>query len=236
MVKKMLRSKKAIGSIITVLFTLLLVIHPEIVPWYSNNKLEWGLEIGNKLTYNVTYANYTSLSQTYIDYGWIGLNNTPIVFEITVLPSVPRVIQADNFEEEVILVKKVECYSLNGDPLPMGSATVLMSLVSQSILPINDSSMLDSLYPDYDFEYHGTLPRGPQFFIQEDSEDGFLIGHMSLTFFTYGHGGYGTGWYATLMKETGYPEYIELTSFAPMSTGCVRDESITFVLIGFESI
>ncbi len=233
-VKQMLVSKKGIAGFWIIVIALILISHPEVVPDHSNHNLVWYAKVGDRLTYNVTYTNYSSTSDSYIDYGWTGLNQTPIVFEVFALPTIPDYLTADIFEEKVIVVTKVNCSRLDEQILPLGCAPFLNALVSQTILPVNDTVFLDSLYSDYDFEYHGTLPRGPEYFIQPESEeDAFLIGYMELMFFTYGHGGYGTGWYSIDNALMGYSEYVELTSFAPMSTGCIRDERITLVLVGY---
>ncbi len=228
--KRHLLSKKGIAGIIIVLTISVLIIYPEVIPWYSNHNMDWNAEIGDTLTFNVTYTPIQPRSENQADYWMIDLVGIEVVFEVSSLPTIPRVVRSENFVEDVILPIKVICYFPNSSLLPSSYSSHLTRFVSNCILPVNGSLLLDSLYPDKDIS--SLLgAKGTFYYFQESSSETMVIASTSFWYFDYGHAGGGIGWYGECSQETGIPHQIVFVSYASLSTGPAPSERITLTLV-----
>jgi len=228
--KRHLLSKKGIAGIIVVLTISVLIIYPEIIPWYSNHNMDWNIEIGDKLTFSVAYTPVQPSSEGEADFWMIELVGVEVVFEVSALPPIPRVVRSGNFLEDVILPTKFICYFPNGSILPSSYSSHLNKFVSNCLLPVNGSILLDSLYPDMDISsLQGA--EGAYYYLQEINSEDLVIGSTSFWYADYGHSGGGIGWYGECSKETGIPHQIVFESYVPLSTGPSLSERITLTFV-----
>ena len=236
--KRLLVTKKVIGTIIIILCATLVISHPEINPWYTNHEMEWDITIGSMLTYKITCTNSTPLDPTWSQYRMIPLNGTEVVLEVTYLPPIPRVVTSSNFQETVIDSTKVECSYKNGSSLPLEYSSHLNKLISGSLLPVNGSSLLDQLFLDYcgnsgrsDLSRPGA--KGNYYYLQESifNVTNLIVGYSSMKCYTMGHGCWGTSWFGDVLIQTGIPESGFLFSFVPQSCGAYLHEEIFLELV-----
>ncbi len=78
----------------------------------------------------------------------LDLNGTTIEANITSLPSVDEISDADSFLSNIVQTVKVHCNFANGTELASGSNNTISNSVSACLLPIGNWSVLDLLFED----------------------------------------------------------------------------------------
>lgn len=139
--------------------------------------LVWSIDIGDEFIYQVEtsffveYNTYNISSQDIT-----AINNTRIRMVITSLPDIPQMINGELFITEVINLTKTHCSFENGSEITPGCYNVINTLLSATLLPTGDWTLLDILYPDevsdafYDAFYPGE-------FTSALHDDYFLFGY-----------------------------------------------------------
>ena len=111
--------------------------------------LVWSIDIGDEFIYQVEtsffveYNTYNISSQDIT-----AINNTRIRMVITSLPDIPQMINGELFITEVINLTKTHCSFENGSEITPGCYNVINTLLSATLLPTGDWTLLDILYPD----------------------------------------------------------------------------------------
>jgi len=115
----------------------------------SATNLVWSIDIGDEFIYQVEtsffveYNTYNISSQDIT-----AINNTRIRMVITSLPDIPQMINGELFITEVINLTKTHCSFENGSEITPSCYNVINTLLSATLLPTGDWTLLDILYPD----------------------------------------------------------------------------------------
>ncbi len=146
---------------------------------------------------NVCGFNMTGISNDSVEcpLSFAPLNNTRIITTVSCLPDLPGLTDANSFATDVIIQTKTEVSLENGTELSERYDDALVSLISLTLLPVGDWSLIDSLYEDEDPE----PPFMKTWYIAKQHTSSFEIGYTS-----YGPD-YASGWNGNLSLTTGLP-------------------------------
>lgn len=109
--------------------------------------LEWNIEIGDSLIFNL---NVTAESDSFNELwqsSWAHLNNTRIIANVISLPTIQPIYTSAEYIESVVMTSKVSCRFENGSMLSEEDMFI-ESLVSKALLPICQWEYLDQLFSD----------------------------------------------------------------------------------------
>lgn len=115
----------------------------------SATNLVWSVDVGDEFIYQVETShfvvdNFYNISSQDIT----AINNTRIRMVITSLPDIPQMINGELFITEVINLTKTHCSFENGSEITPSCYNVINTLLSATLLPTGDWTLLDILYPD----------------------------------------------------------------------------------------
>ncbi len=111
--------------------------------------LVWSIDIGDEFIYQVETSFFVEYNTYNISFQDItAINNTRIRMVITSLPDIPQMINGELFITEVINLTKTHCSFENGSEITPGCYNVINTLLSATLLPTGDWTLLDILYPD----------------------------------------------------------------------------------------
>jgi hypothetical protein len=170
----------------------------------DSSRLRWGVSEGVQYVYVVNVSGF-NMTGTYNDsvecpLSFAPLNNTRIITTVSYLPDLPGLTDANSFATDVIVQTKNEVNFENGTELSERYDEALVSLISLTLLPIGDWSLIDSLYQDENPE----PPFMKTWYIAKQHTSSFKIGYMS-----YGPD-YASGWNGNLSLTTGLPNSANL--------------------------
>lgn len=170
----------------------------------DSSRLRWGVSEGVQYVYvvNVSGFNMTGVSNDSVEcpLSFASLNNTRIITTVSCLPDLPRLTDANSFATDIIVQTKTEVSFENGTELSERYDEALVSLISLTLLPVGDWSLIDSLYQDEDPE----PPFMKTWYIAKQRTSSFEIGYTS-----YGPD-YASGWSGNLSLTTGLPNSANL--------------------------
>ncbi|MHA2230423.1 MAG: hypothetical protein ACXADL_10020 [Candidatus Thorarchaeota archaeon] len=175
-------------------------------------ELEWSVQIGDEFQYrieyyyeNETHGDYTEEVKLWL----MPLNNSLIVFEVSNLPSIPILMNADGFVSAIIEQDKCEVRFANGSEVSEVYSNVLTFLFSRCLLPTGDWNYLDGLFTDrsnietlYElvYNYHSYI-----------ADDTFCVDHIGRSHHDY------KGWSGSVNMTTGIPIAIRQFSYSTMA-------------------
>ena len=111
--------------------------------------LVWSIDIGDEFIYQVETSHFVVDNSYNISSQDItAINNTRIRMVITSLPDITQTINGELFITEVINLTKTHCSFENGSEITPGCYNVINTLLSATLLPTGDWTLLDILYPD----------------------------------------------------------------------------------------
>jgi len=203
----MIGRKRGLAVLLVSLFVVAMVFAVYILEFGSkvdSSRLRWGVNEGVQYVYvvNVSGFNMTGISNDSVEcpLSFASLNNTRIITTVSGLPDLPGFTDANSFATDVIIQAKFEVGLENGTELSERYDEALVSLISLTLLPIGDWSLIDSLYQDEDPE----PPFMKIWYIAKQHTGSFEIGYTS-----YGPD-YASGWSGNLSLTTGLPNSANL--------------------------
>lgn len=179
------------GTVVLVIISIIssfVIVHASM---YAGD-LHWGVEVGDEFSYTIlTPVSY------YSDNSFINLNLTTVVFEITSLPSIPLYCDRGMFVDLVVDYSKASVSFDNGSSLESSHERELISLFSNSILPIGNWAFIDGLCYDRARGGFGAPVQDPWFSRFDGSDFVFGESHISCTG--------APGWNARISLDDGVP-------------------------------
>jgi len=143
------RGTIAVGIIILIIFAAVGIYF-----LFTNDKrpatnLVWSIDIGDEFIYQVEASHFVEYNTYNVSSQDIAaINNTRIRMVITSLPDIPQMINGELFITEVINLTKTHCSFENGSEITPDCYNVINTLLSATLLPTGDWTLLDILYPD----------------------------------------------------------------------------------------
>lgn len=188
-------------SVILVGSIIVGVIVISLLPPMVFSSFDWGVEVGDTMTFKVIATGMPTFYGGAHFPSWIHLNNTIIIANVTYLPALGSFYTSHTFTTDVVNKTKVTCRFQNGTVI-QGRDSIVMNLISMSLLPANSWNDLDSLFLD-DYIRGGSFSSIEYTWVSRFEEGDFFFGHQ-------GHFPEGkTGWKTLVNMTTGIPFVIE---------------------------
>ncbi|MBN2228735.1 MAG: hypothetical protein JW779_04005 [Candidatus Thorarchaeota archaeon] len=195
----MLKSKRrAVLLVLVLAISLLLVMQFQSM---SIVFLEWEVEPGDLIQFNVTASVERDETWSRIPPRWMHLNNTTVIANVTNLPSLYILYTSGRFISEVVSPLKVSCFFENGTDLSEEDQFI-ESLISMALFPNGSWNELDLLFAD---EYEGDRFRiyTPDYrWIAYLNGNEFYFSYTGISWHST------IGWSARIDTATGIPVFI----------------------------
>jgi hypothetical protein len=185
----------ALGLMCIIVVGVIIVVQPAPMNF---NDLSWGVGVGESFQYEIRAWGYSDFGSVSIGQV-VPLNSTSITVTVTDLPTFDTVHSTDAFASEVIFKNKVNCSFINGTALSEWANITLSKMLSGSILPIGNWSVLEALFPDTTPDF---TPNG------ESIVTIFYDTWFVIKYVWYGSFDDGGSWTGYVSQSTGVPANI----------------------------
>ena len=150
-------NRKRSAGFLCVVMTICIVATYSVLPIIlrPTASLRWDIEVGDEFIYQIVVHGYRivedPLNHSNVIYEpsfYAPMNNTEIRARIINLPALGLWYSKSSFASEVINQSKVNCTFDNGTSMQEEFSSVIVAVVSYCMLPVDDWTFLDALFPD----------------------------------------------------------------------------------------